>query len=139
MPQSRPFTIMLAAIGLSAQLALAENFTVIALPDTQQYALDYPEIYLAQTQWIADNIQNLNVQFVTHHGDVVGIGTAPEHVLQWENARAALDILDATNIPVGVCIGNHDIWGTDGDINGDGNVDSTDLAILLAAFGSSCS
>ncbi|MCP4425199.1 MAG: hypothetical protein GY803_11950, partial [Chloroflexi bacterium] len=29
-----------------------KQFTIIALPDTQYYSKFYPEIYIAQTQWI---------------------------------------------------------------------------------------
>ena len=32
-----------------------EDFTIIALPDTQYYSETYPNIFDSQTQWIVDN------------------------------------------------------------------------------------
>ena len=81
------------------------TFTVVALPDTQVYADSYPEVFDAQTQWIADNAEALNITFVTHLGDVVDNGPSER---QWEAARASLDILDAAGVAYGIGMGNHD-------------------------------
>ena len=35
--------------------ATDEDFSLVVLPDTQIYAWKYPEIFQAQTKWIADN------------------------------------------------------------------------------------
>ena len=48
-----------------------ENFTIIVLPDTQYYSESFPAVFDNQTQWIADNIEQMNIVFVTHLGDVV--------------------------------------------------------------------
>ena len=88
-----------------ATLAVAEDFTVIALPDTQHYSQDYPEIYDAQTQWIVDNVGARNIRFVTHLGDLVDqAGT----LYQWQNAFDSMSILDAADVPYGTSNGNHD-------------------------------
>lgn len=106
--------LLAAALPASAQ----PDFTIIALPDTQNYSQDNPAIYDAQTQWIAGEYTNpaspLNILFVTHLGDVVNIGTDPSEEYQWINARNAHNIMESVGVPVGVCVGNHDIWGTDG-------------------------
>ena len=81
------------------------TFTVVALPDTQVYADSHPEVFDAQTQWIADQAADLNITFVTHLGDVVDNGPSER---QWDNARASLDILDDANVPYGIAMGNHD-------------------------------
>jgi hypothetical protein len=82
------------------------SFSVVALPDTQIYAKSYPEVFVAQTQWIADNLEQEKIAFVTHLGDVVDNGPDED---QWKNAKQALSILDQAGVPYGVCLGNHDL------------------------------
>ena len=54
-----------------------EDFTIIALPDTQNEAEYFPAVFTSQTQWIADNKTLENIVFVTHLGDIVN--TADRH------------------------------------------------------------
>lgn len=86
--------------------ASAQDFTVIALPDTQNYSEQFPEIYEAQTQWIVDNRANRNIVAVTHLGDVVQNAAVQ---FEWLNAKQAHSTLDADDIPYGIAVGNHDI------------------------------
>ncbi len=79
------------------------EFVVAVLPDTQFYAESYPDIFVAQTSWLAANA-GLPIVFVSHVGDVVDVATDP---LQWSNADAALGLLDGV-IPYGLAPGNHD-------------------------------
>ena len=72
-----------------------ENFTIIVLPDTQYYLESYPWVFDNQTQWIVDNIENMNIIFVTHLGDVVDEWNDLD---QWENANRSLSTLDG-NVP----------------------------------------
>jgi hypothetical protein len=51
-------------------VAAPEAFTIVALPDTQFYSSSYPETFAAQTQWIVDNKERLNIVFAAHLGDV---------------------------------------------------------------------
>ena len=81
-----------------------ENFTIIVLPDTQYYSESFPAVFDNQTQWIADNIEQMNIVFVTHLGDVVD---EADKVWQWVNANNSLSKLDG-KVPWGVCPGNHD-------------------------------
>ncbi len=83
----------------------ANDFTIMTLPDTQSYSQSYPSTFLAQTQWIVDNIDDLNIKMVLHKGDIVQNGYSEA---QWANAMAALNILKNNNIPTLVSIGNHD-------------------------------
>ena len=51
---------------ISIQL-VAQDFTIIAMPDTQHYCDDGPTselIFAAQTQWIVDNRASKNIVFV---------------------------------------------------------------------------
>ncbi|MCC7359878.1 MAG: metallophosphoesterase [Anaerolineales bacterium] len=82
----------------------AGEFSLVFLPDTQIYSANYPALFTAQTQWIADNQARYNIQAVLHVGDVVD-GNDPR---QWANADAAIRILDAVEIPYLIAIGNHD-------------------------------
>jgi hypothetical protein len=90
----------------SAQFAFgASAFTVIGLPDTQNYSSSFPQIFSAQTEWVVDQREALDIQFVSHYGDLVNNADQP---FQWINADAAMDRLDAAGMPYGVCPGNHD-------------------------------
>jgi len=82
-----------------------KNFTIIVLPDTQKYSQNYPEIFLTQTQWIANNQDILNIEFVIHEGDIVDDS---DEVEQWEVADESMSILDENNVPYSVIRGNHD-------------------------------
>jgi hypothetical protein len=82
----------------------AGEFSIVFLPDTQEYAQYYPKLFMAQTQWIVDNREEFNIQAVLHEGDVVNRNESE----QWAQADAAILILDAAAIPYLIAIGNHD-------------------------------
>ena len=89
-------------------------FTVIVLPDTQNYAdadaikkggaSDLRQYFFDQTQWIKDNKKALNIVMVAHEGDVV----QSDHPDEWAVADQALGVLDPA-VPYILCLGNHDI------------------------------
>ena len=54
-----------------------DTFYIIGLPDTQKYSELYPEIFWAQTEWIVNNRDELDIRFVSHYGDLVQNGTGP--------------------------------------------------------------
>jgi hypothetical protein len=83
--------------------APAGAFTVVVLPDTQYYAVAYPEIFNAQADWIVANRDALNIAFVVHEGDVVD----SDVTAQWERAASSLHRLDGV-VPYLVTAGNHD-------------------------------
>ncbi len=92
------------------ELAEAGSFMIVALPDTQVYAMrpQWNKHFHNQTQWIADNAERLNIKYVLHEGDITNNNT-PE---QWEVARAAMGRLDG-NVPYALAPGNHD-YGPNG-------------------------
>ncbi|OQX20609.1 MAG: hypothetical protein BWK76_00910 [Desulfobulbaceae bacterium A2] len=92
--------------GVPAGPGWKEPFSIVALPDTQFYSSDHPDIFLAQTRWIVENRQRLNIAFVSHLGDITD---AAYEGHQWERALAALDVLDG-KLPFGVTPGNHDLY-----------------------------
>src|SRR6267154_2962193 len=82
----------------------ADEFTIVALPDTQFYSSLNPQIFAAQTQWIADHVQDQNIQLVVGLGDIVDAGG---DITQWQNADAAVRLLSG-KVPYMMAIGNHD-------------------------------
>jgi len=57
--------------NLNCQLIIENNntrllpsFTIIALPDTQNYASTYPDIFTNLTQWIVANKEACNIVYV---------------------------------------------------------------------------
>lgn len=87
------------------------EFTVIGLPDTQNYSEFFPSIYHRQTSWTVENRFELNTRFVTHYGDVVNHGDREN---EWAVARSAMSTLHASGIPYSVTAGNHDITPSGG-------------------------
>ncbi len=91
-------------------LALAPGSSLlVALPDTQIYSLHHPELFEAQTAWVAALAARHDVRFVVHLGDVVHTNTPEE----WARAAAAMRRLDGV-VPYAFAPGNHD-YGPGGD------------------------
>jgi hypothetical protein len=95
-----------------ASFSLAPNFySVIGLPDTQNYSSDFPEIFTAQTNWVVANRDTLGIRFVSHYGDIVNNA---DRVLQWDRADISMRVLDDSGLAYGVCLGNHDFLASGG-------------------------
>ncbi|HWR26852.1 MAG TPA: PA14 domain-containing protein, partial [Candidatus Thermoplasmatota archaeon] len=99
------------AFMLQELLPIQVNFTIIALPDTQNYASGYPTIFTNQTQWIVAHKNALNIVWVTNEGDITNGGSD----LEFQRADAAYDLLEdpaTTQLPYGIPYtiiqGNHD-------------------------------
>ncbi|MDT8069434.1 MAG: carboxypeptidase regulatory-like domain-containing protein [Terriglobia bacterium] len=96
--------LLLLITGLTVVAQTAGEFTIAALPDTQFYAKSYPSIFTAQTGWIANHAQQMNIQLVIGLGDIVDTGG---EAYQWQNADLAYRVLDG-KVPYVAVIGNHD-------------------------------
>lgn len=94
------------------QATAPADFTVVVLPDTQFYSQDFPATYTAQTQWIMNNRDTLNIEYVAHVGDIVNVAT---QINQWNNANASMSILETPvagfpdGMPYCPTVGNHDL------------------------------
>ena len=101
----------------------AGTFTMAIIPDTQNYVDDTKpqpgslSVFHAETRYLADRKDSINLVFVTHVGDVVehGDGTngTPGNAAwgagtEWERARSAMNILAASGLAFGMSPGNHD-------------------------------
>ena len=85
------------------------SYSFVLLPDTQLYSLRHPEIFMAQTGYVASRARSLDVRFVFHLGDIVDNNTDRE----WARARDALSLLSDV-VPLALVPGNHD-YGPNGD------------------------
>src|SRR5690349_12216241 len=87
--------------------AVAQDFSIVVLPDTQNEAQFFPQVMNSQTKWIAANAnaQSRNIQMVLGVGDIVNDGAS---TAQQQNADAAIRVLDNASIPYLLAIGNHD-------------------------------
>jgi predicted MPP superfamily phosphohydrolase len=82
-----------------------QPFTIVLIPDTQNYSEKLPSYFHDQTRWVVEKAEELNIVCVTHVGDIVQRGDkAPA---EWEIAEEAMSRLDDV-APWGVAIGNHD-------------------------------
>jgi hypothetical protein len=97
--------------------APGEDFTIIAIPDTQHYTEtpSYNGIFRAQTRWIVNNKAARNIVFVTGLGDIVEHGNNNGDNTEWKVADGAYDLIEnpvttllADGIPYGLAVGNHD-------------------------------
>lgn len=84
------------------------SFTVVVLPDLQGYTVSstYAATATAQTQWIADQADDLDVAVVAQVGDLVETHPIPE---QWTRASTSMKVLDDAGVPSAVLPGNHDM------------------------------
>lgn len=98
----------------------ADDFAVIALPDTQYYSENVggnrAAIFSAQTDWIVAEKDVRNIGFVLHLGDITEHGDNPAYSAnEWANASNAMyrlenpvTTMDPEGVPYIVAVGNHD-------------------------------
>ena len=126
-------TICVVVLIFSQQLFPQADFTIIGLPDTQFYSENDTNgdisTFIAQTQWIVNSKDSLNIVYVAHLGDCVQNGDTGDNFLpgetptnstEWDNASSAMYLLEDSSttgledgIPYGIAVGNHDQsdWG----------------------------
>lgn len=93
------FVLMLSVVAIAE-----DSFSVVLLPDTQNYSEKYPDTYVHQAMWIRENAQKENTKFVVHLGDIV---QTAEIEKEWVNADRAMSMLDGS-VPYSMVPGNHD-------------------------------
>jgi hypothetical protein len=79
------------------------SWTLVIFPDTQDYAARRPDVLHAQTQWIANNAERLDIRHVLHVGDV----TENNRREEWQVVREAFDRIEGV-VPYAITTGNHD-------------------------------
>jgi hypothetical protein len=118
----------LASNGKPAQASISPSdpdFSIVVFPDTQYYNGSYNYVFQDQANWVVANKAALNIKMVVGLGDVVDgggypidstgkvvgtCGTAPASTWQkqWQQAQAAIKILNSAGIWYQPTIGNHD-------------------------------
>ena len=101
------------------------DFSIVIFPDTQYYGGQNAYIFKDQANWVVSNAGSLNIKAVIGMGDIVDAGgypvdangaisgtcvNAPESgwQTQWQDALAAVSILNSHGIYYQPTIGNHD-------------------------------
>jgi hypothetical protein len=77
------------------------TFKIILAPDTQVYAMNYPDTFYVQMKWIADHADD--IAFVLQQGDITNNNTEA----QWNVAAFSFRLLDG-KVPYVLALGNHD-------------------------------
>jgi hypothetical protein len=101
--------VALGALALIAACAgegeVGSNaWSIVVLPDTQDYTESFEDPFESQIDWILDNIDALDIRFVLHEGDIVEFN----EVEQWRVAQRQLGRLSG-RVPLALSIGNHDM------------------------------
>ena len=79
------------------------DYSFVILPDQQILTHYYPEKLNNMYQWVADHIEEENIQAVINVGDI----TDDNSILHWERAKTAYNIIDG-KVPFIPVAGNHD-------------------------------
>ncbi len=82
------------------------DFTLVVIPDAQNYATSYPDVYTNHLQWVANNKTASNIVFATSVGDLVNTSTSST---EYSRADIAFDTLDTGGVSYSVSPGNHDM------------------------------
>lgn len=87
------------------------EFSFMVFPDTQYMMLDgsykgsdYSQ-FLAQTEWVYENKDRLNIKFISHVGDVVDHSNI---ISEWERFNFGWGKIENSGIPWAIAPGNHD-------------------------------
>lgn len=91
----------------------SEPFTVVVVPDTQNYSYGPIDLLDAQLRWVRDSRGALGTAFVIQVGDLVSEWDIPRH---WDNVSRSFAILDDAGVPNTVVPGNHDFDAATGDL-----------------------
>lgn len=98
------------------------TFSIVVIPDTQHYkgrdTKSEPkskeplsnETFSKWTDWVAANLGNQKIVFVSHVGDIVDKNNRE----QWALAKACMDKIHG-KVPYGISVGNHDMSNGSGD------------------------
>jgi hypothetical protein len=105
-----------AAIADEFPPAPKGTFSIAVIPDTQHYRGGKADensgktepvtnpVFASYAGWIADNLKQQRIAFVSHVGDIVDINNRE----QWTVARQMMDKLHG-RVPYGISVGNHDM------------------------------
>ena len=99
--------ILITVLITGSSLAQQKSFEFVVLPDTQTYVEEYPEIYLHQMRWLANNKDRFS--FALHVGDI----TQNNNGKEWDIAKKGFHIIKG-KLPYSFALGNHDMGSESG-------------------------
>ena len=79
-----------------------DSFEFVVVPDTQTYVEEFPEVYMKQMEWIAN--EGKRFAFMLHVGDITQNNSDDE----WALAQKGLYLLNG-KVPYTLALGNHDM------------------------------
>ncbi|HEX7352603.1 lamin tail domain-containing protein [Brachybacterium sp.] len=88
------------------------DFTLAWESDTQYYNEEFYEHQLNIHEFLLEEREELNLQYLFHTGDIVDEYDDPA---QWANADPAYRMLDDAELPYNVIAGNHDVGSMSND------------------------
>jgi predicted MPP superfamily phosphohydrolase len=97
--------LTLLLLATSYAIAGEKDFSIVVLPDPQHYASKYHKVGMAQTEWIAEQANKLQIKFVVSVGDNVDHGYLDK---EFKQSVSFMDKLNGV-VPYGVATGNHDL------------------------------
>lgn len=102
------FAFLLFILTFSGSAWAQEKaFEFVVLPDTQTYVEEYPEIYLHQMRWLANNKDRFS--FALHVGDI----TQNNNGKEWDVTKKGFNIIQ-DKMPYSFALGNHDMGSASG-------------------------
>jgi hypothetical protein len=101
--------VTLGTVTATPAQSAPDYWTFVPIPDTQFYSETDELITYAEDQinWVADNLENERIRFVSHVGDMVEHGDRTE---EWDRIDSAMSPLHG-DVPYSTLPGNHD-WAT---------------------------
>lgn len=87
-----------------------DNFTVLWTSDPQWYSFKYQNILIDQNDWVVENYDRMNIEYIIHTGDFVDL---PHERSQWDFITEQYKKWDDAGLAYVVLAGNHDVDGTD--------------------------
>ena len=120
-----PHFFVHAQVARAAIATSDPDFSIVVFPDTQYYQGQNAYVFKDQANWVVSHQAALNIKAVIGMGDIIDGGgypidangtvsgtcvNAPSSTwqTQWQQARAAVNILNAHGIYYQPTIGNHD-------------------------------
>lgn len=99
--------------ALKTSTVTGTDFTVVLMPDTQNYMSGYfnglPQMFHDQIDWIISHKTSENIVYVAGLGDEVEHGDSTIAHKEWDSvATKGYYRLEAAGIPYGVAVGNHE-------------------------------
>ncbi|MGO1849448.1 lamin tail domain-containing protein [Microbacterium sp.] len=82
------------------------DFSIAWESDTQYYNEEFYDHQVAIHDYVLDQREEQNIQYLIHTGDIVDDYDQP---YQWDNADPEYQRLDDAGLPYGVLAGNHDV------------------------------